>query len=219
MGNKTSIHITKHPSLWEGLGGLLLFLLLAVSCSESDDEAADEFANWQERNDAYFATLEDSLFKAMSSSLATQAFSWKKIKTYTKDETAQSKNTDYIYVKVLASGDQSTASPLYSDSVRVAYRGRLIPSVTYPEGYVFDQSFLGDFDWKTAGMVVLSPNAVVEGFATALMNMHEGDRWIVHVPYQLGYGATAKTGVPAYSDLTFEIAVKSFWHADEEEGK
>ncbi len=210
MGNKTSIHITKHSSLWEGLGGLLLFLLLAVSCSESDDEAADEFANWQERNDAYFATLEDSLFKAMSSSLATQAFSWKKIKTYTKDETAQSKNTDYIYVKVLASGDQSTASPLYSDSVRVAYRGRLIPSVTYPEGYVFDQTYTGDYHIETTGVANKLVSGYIDGFSTAIQHMHKGDYWRIYIPYPLGYGSSGTTGVPGYSVLIFDLALIDF---------
>ena len=78
---------------------LLVFLFSAgtvVSCSETDDEEAYEYANWQARNDAYFATLEDSLSRGGSV--------WKKIKAYTKDEKTPGVNTDYIYIKVLKSG-------------------------------------------------------------------------------------------------------------------
>ena len=184
----------------------LSFILCA--CSE-EKTTEDEFANWQERNEAQTAQWATNASNGM----------YRKIVTYTKDESAPGlKNSDYIYVEVLEEGE-GKESPIFTDIVRMAYRGHLIPTTSYSEGYVFDQSFLGDFDWKTAGMVVMSPNTVVEGFATALMNMHEGDRWIVHIPYQLAYGATTKTGVPAYSDLTFEIAVKSFWHMDQEEGQ
>ena len=188
----------------------MLFLLLAVSCSESDDEAADEFANWQERNDAYFASLEDSLFKAMSSSLATEASRWKKIKTYTKDENTAGANTDYIYVKVLTSSTIYDKSPLYSDSVRVAYRGRLIPSITYPQGYVFDQTYVGDFNVNTTSVRDGVPSGYVDGFATALQHMHIGDRWLVYIPYQLGYGTSANGSIPAYSVLIFDMVLLDF---------
>jgi hypothetical protein len=86
MGNKTSIHVTKHPSLWEGLAGLLLFLLFAVSCSESGEADDEEFGNWQARNDAYFATLEDSLNRGGSA--------WKKIKTFTNAFALQKQSTE-----------------------------------------------------------------------------------------------------------------------------
>lgn len=181
---------------------------VGVGCSEENTEE-DEYANWQERNDG------------QTDQWATRVNSgwYTKILTYSKDEsTSGLKNSDYIYVEVLEEGD-GQESPIFTDNVRVAYRGYLIPTTNYSEGYVFDQSFLGDFDWKTAGMVDFVVSDVVAGFSTALMNMHKGDRWIVHIPYQLGYGATSKTGIPAYSDLTFEIALQSFWHPGEDGGK
>ena len=81
----------------------------------------------------------------------------------------------------------------YTDTCRVAYRGCLIPSKSYKEGYVFDQTFLNGFDWTTAGAVDFIPQGLTVGFATALMNMHKGDRWRVYVPYQLGYGTSGLT--------------------------
>ena len=177
------------------------------ACSE-EDTTEDEFANWQERNEG---TTDRWAVLAGNGT-------YRKILTYTKDASAQGlTNSDYIYVEVLENGD-ATESPLYTDTVRVAYRGRLIPSTSYSEGYVFDQTFLGDFDWKTASVYKTAVSGVVTVFTTALMNMHVGDRWRVYIPYQLGYGTSQQGTIPAYSNLIFEIALQKFWHPGEDGG-
>ena len=189
---------------WLGYVGVMLFTihcsLFTISCSE-DDSTTDEFANWQERNDA---TTDQWAASGM-----------RKIRVFTQDDTATGKSSDYIYVQVLEAGD-GTESPLYTDTVRVAYRGRLIPTTNYADGFVFDETYLGDFSWHTAGMSTMaiggSSSALVSGFATALMNMHKGDRWLVHIPYQLGYNAASQGSVTAYSDLIFDIALLDYWH-------
>ena len=188
---------------WQGVSYILLLSLLLLSytsCSE-DDSTTDEFANWQERNDA---TIDQWAASGM-----------RKIRVFTQDDTTTGKSSDYIYVQVLESGD-GTESPLYTDTVRVAYRGRLIPTTNYADGFVFDETYLGDFSWHTAGMSTMaiggSSSALVSGFATALMNMHKGDRWLVHIPYQLGYNAASQGSVTAYSDLIFDIALLDHWH-------
>jgi len=189
---------------WLGYVGVMLFTihcsLFTISCSE-DDSTTDEFANWQERNDA---TTDQWAASGM-----------RKIRVFTQDDTATGKSSDYIYVQVLEAGD-GTESPLYTDTVRVAYRGRLIPTTNYADGFVFDETYLGDFSWHTAGMSTMaiggSSSALVSGFATALMNMHKGDRWLVHIPYQLGYNAASQGSVTAYSDLIFDIALLDHWH-------
>ena len=186
--------------LW--LAALLLPLGAATACSESDDEeAVQEFANWQNRNNAFFATLEDSL--------SHNAAAWKKLKTYTKDENTAGVNTDYIYVKVIEAGS-SDASPLYSDSVRIAYRGRLIPSITYPQGYVFDQTFVGDYNIKTTAVYDGVVSSFVDGFTTALQHMHRGDWWRVYIPYTLGYGVSTSGSIPGYSVLVFDLVLIDF---------
>ena len=179
---------------------LILFPLAGMvsSCSEgSDDE--DEFANWQVRNDA--KTQEWANNSAL-----------KKYQTYAIDGTS-SKPSDYIYVEVLESGDPDNPTPFFTDTCRVAYRGRLIPSASYPEGYVFDQSFTGDFNWQTA--YVSQGASWKDGFATALMNMRVGDYWRVYIPYQLMYGSGSDTKYPAYSNMIFDIALFDFWHPGE----
>ena len=189
---------------WQGVSYILLLSLLLLSftaCSE-DDSATDEYADWQERN----AAMTDQW--AANSSL-------RKIRVYTQDDTTTGKSMDYIYVQVLETGD-GTESPLFTDTVRVAYRGRMIPTTNYANGYVFDETYLGDFSWHTAGMSTMSigggSTTVVSGFATALMNMRKGDRWLVYIPYQLGYNASSQGSVIAYSNLIFDIALLDFWH-------
>ena len=187
----------------------LLFLPLAgtvASCSEQEDEQTNEYANWQSRNDIYFASLDDSLSKGGAQ--------WKKIKSFTKSYDTAADNTEYIYVRILEQGE-GDASPLYTDTVRVSYRGRLIPTVTYPAGRVFDQRYTGTFSWETTGVYDRVASGFVDGFTTALMHMHCGDRWRVFIPYQLGYNTTASSSIPAYSTLIFDMGLVDYWHPGE----
>ena len=117
----------------------LLTVVPLVSCEEDDDDDLyeGEYDNWQQRND-------EELAEWVSDT------SLKKIKNHALHEDAPTVNSDYIYVKVLESGDPDTPSPFLTDTVRIAYRGRILPTVTYPEGRVFDQSYLNEFSWRTA---------------------------------------------------------------------
>ena len=186
---------------------LFPFMGIVSSCS-GDSKEEDEFDKWQEKNE-----------EILNQWVANP--SYKKILTFSKNEStiASFKNTDYIYVEVLETGDGGD-SPLYTDTVRVAYRGHYIPTASYPEGLVFDQTYLDDFDWKTAGTAKFQTGALVDGFATALMHMHVGDRWRVRIPYMLGYGkndykASSSTTIPGYTNLVFEIAMYDMWHPGE----
>ena len=185
-----------------GLSFIIFHLSFSLCACSEDDATTDEFANWRERNDA---TTDQWAASGM-----------KRIRTFTQDDTSTGKSSDYIYVEVLEAGD-GTESPLYTDTVRVAYRGRLIPTTNYANGFVFDETYVGDFSWHTAGVATMAisgtKSSLVNGFATALMNMHKGDRWLVHIPYQLGYNATSSGSVTAYSNLTFDIALLDYWGA------
>jgi FKBP-type peptidyl-prolyl cis-trans isomerase FklB len=186
------------------VGCLSCLSCFVCSCSESDDEdLTGEFANWQERNDAFFFTLEDSLHS--NSAL------WSKWKSYTKNARTTGANTDYVYAKLVQKGDGGD-SPLYTDTVRIAYRGRLIPSASYPQGYVFDQTFVGNYDIRTTEVYDASISAFTDGFATALQHMHRGDRYLVYVPYALGYGTSDSSSgkIPGCSVLVFDIVLIDF---------
>lgn len=207
------------------------FLMMAVitlsSCSE-DDATTDEYANWQERNDKAFA---DTLAYAKAQ-IAAGSTEWKVIPNYSlanqkpnvgingSQVVLKYKDTDYIVVHVLNKGN-GNGTPLYTDSIQVSYRGRLIPTDSYAAGYVFDQSFTGTYDETTALPIKAktdkasskSSGGWIDGFITALMAMHPGDHWQVFMPADLAYGSSGNGTVPAYSMLRFEMVLKSYRRA------
>lgn len=194
------------------------------SCSE-DDNTVDEYANWQERNDKAFA---DTLAYARQQ-IAAGSDEWKVILCYslanqTPNEdyngntaTLKYDDTDYIVMHVLDKGS-STELPIYTDSIQMSYRGRLLPTDSYTNGYVFDQTFSGTFDKATAlpTKAIMTPTSTstgfVDGFTTALLNMHVGDHVQVFIPANLGYGTTDNNSIPAYSMLRFELALSAIKH-------
>ena len=48
-------------------------------------------------------------------------------------------------------------------------------------------------------------NQVIEGWQIALQQMHVGDKWIIYIPYTVGYGNRASGPIPAFSTLIFEV--------------
>lgn len=184
-----------------------------ASCSEEDD-TVEEFPNWQARNDAFFNSLTDSVLNLLE--LNPARTDWKRIKSWSKSDSIEGSNSDYIIVKVIEEGDPASATPLYTDTVTVHYLGRLLPSVSYPYGFVFDQSYYGNYYDDVSKPLQMAignsgGNMLVDGFATALQHMRRGDHWMVYIPYQLGYGSQSQTGVPAYSTLIFDLRLVDFW--------
>ena len=183
---------------------LLLALLALTSCKEEDD-AVEEYANWQANNDEYFSNLVAQALKNSSINV------WEVVPCYTVPIVGYNRNYyDNIVAEKLEQGS-GTTSPLLTDSVEVHYSGRLLPSASYPQGYLFDSSFAGTFDPVTATPTKFAVTGVVKGFSTALMKMHRGDHWRIYIPYQLGYGSTARSAIPAYSTLIFDLRLEDFW--------
>lgn len=193
---------------------IILYLLallapvgLLSSCSESDNEE-EEFPNWKKTNEQYF----NNLYAMAKSSADMGDKSWKVIRQWSLEESTAKDPYDYIVVNVLENGTGS-GCPLYTDSVKVHYEGRLLPSTSYPDGYVFDKSFTGEFNPVTALPAKFAVSGMIDGFTTALQYMHIGDRWKVYIPYQLGYGKTASGSIPAYSTLVFDVTLVSYYRA------
>ena len=144
---------------------MLAGLLSLAACSETDT-SQEEFADWQQKNETYFKNLYQT---AQGNTAKYKIFkNW----SFTADKAT--KPEDHIVVEVLKSGTGS-GCPLYTDSVAVHYEGRLIPSATYSGGYTFNKTWAGDYNLQTMKTVTLSPSKSVDGFTTAVMNMHIGD--------------------------------------------
>ena len=199
------------------------FLMMAVitlsSCSEDDDNVS-EYANWQERNEQAFA---DTLAYAKAQ-IASGSTEWKVIRKWSLQNQTPNKDQngmdvplsykvyDHIVVRVLKEG-KGSGCPMYTDSVKVSYLGRLLGTDTYPAGYVFDKTFDGTYDKATAQVTTNLASGWIDGFTTAVLNMHIGDHWLVYIPYQLAYGSTQRSSsvIPAYSMLRFEIVIDSYY--------
>ena len=116
----------------------------------------------------------------------------------------------YILYKELESGYGEM--PIFTDSVKVLYKGWYKKDWTKADTYtdskgnkiinkiIFDSSpRKGEFPTR------LKVSDLIDGFATALQNMQEGDKWEVWIPWKLGYGETTYGSIPAYTTLVFEI--------------
>lgn len=183
------------------LAALLALCLAALSsCSETTEES-QEYADWQQKNETYFTSV---YAKGSASGGA-----WRTVGSYSKNPQSL-KAEDCVVVERLSAGDGVTV-PAFTDSVAVHYEGRLIPTAEHPEGVVFDSSWSGDYNLATMKPKSFCVSGLVDGFTTALLNMSAGERCRVYIPYQLGYGITAQSAIPAYSTLVFDITLVRVW--------
>jgi FKBP-type peptidyl-prolyl cis-trans isomerase FklB len=176
----------------------MLTLLFLSSCSEKDE--VSEYENWQARNQHYVDSI------ASLANAGTDG--WTKMLVYylvDSKENPDKDNNHYVYIKKLENGT-GTQSPEFKDSVRVHYIGRLIPSSSHPQGYVFGKSY-STYTFNEDTDVPALMNTGESVIATPLMHMVEGDRWKVVVPYFIGYGTNdySLAGIPGYSSLTFDV--------------
>lgn len=85
------------------------------------------------------------------------------------------------------------ATPTSADRVTVHYTGKLT------DGTIFDSSV------QRGQPATFSVNGVIRGWTEALQLMHEGDKWILFIPQELGYGANGSGRIPPYAPLIFEV--------------
>lgn len=197
------IHRGRRSLKW--LPFLLFPFLLLASCSESDD-TVEEYPDWQATNTAYWTQC----LSMAQAAVASGDTSWKVFRNFSiEDSLSSAPATDNIVVNVLESGTGS-GCPHYTDSVRVRYEGRLLPSTSYADGYVFDTTWPSGTTDATASVADFKISQLTDGFATALQHMHIGDKWLVYVPWTLAYGEDGSGSIPGYSVLRFTIQLVAY---------
>ncbi|MFZ9981145.1 MAG: FKBP-type peptidyl-prolyl cis-trans isomerase [Cyclobacteriaceae bacterium] len=87
-------------------------------------------------------------------------------------------------------------TPCLQSIVSASYTGQLLSS-----GKVFDSS-VTPVQFPLANLIV--------GWQIAFLKFKKGTRAVIYIPSPLGYGATARTNIPANSILTFEINFTDF---------
>ena len=190
----------KKSILW--VIGLLFSVSFAVTSCEETDGAVEPYFNWRERNELYI----DSIARVAEANLGDEVGQWKKVHTYKFVPPINDLNpdvNDYVYCRVIKKGT-GTVKPLYTDTVTTHYRGQLIPLYD-GQKVVFDQSFQGDLKEDVAIPVGFPVSGVIEGWTSVLQQMVEGDRWEVHIPWQLSYGKYGSSDIPGYSALVFDM--------------
>ena len=189
----------------------LLLLGFMASCQESDDKV-EEYPNWQYTNEQAFLKV----YNEAKASIAAGEQEWKLYKGCLRPDVSEKEflPTDYVVVRVLEEGTGS-GCPLYTDTVEVHYSGRLQPSTRYAQGLIFDSSFYGKYDPLVSTPYQGRVGSFIEGFSTVLQHMDVGDHVIAYIPYQLAYGSSATSNIPAYSMLTFEMWLADYWSKKE----
>ena len=189
----------------------LLLLGFMASCQESDDKV-EEYPNWQYTNEQAFLKV----YNEAKASIAAGEQEWQLYKGCLRPDVSgkESLPTDYVVVRVLEEGTGS-GCPLYTDTVEVHYSGRLQPSTRYAQGLIFDSSFYGKYDPLVSTPYQGRVGSFIEGFSTVLQHMDVGDHVIAYIPYQLAYGSSATSNIPAYSMLTFEMWLADYWSKKE----
>lgn len=203
------------------LFALILGVASIWSCKETSDEVF-EFENWQERNTVYMkdtlalANREVAAAKAQWGDAWEEHCDWRVYPSYCVTTGGKTTWEDSIAVHVIEHGTGS-GCPLYTDSVRVTYAGRLIPSPSYPTtGYLFDHTGLSNkvneiMDSRFEVPASFKTSNLVEGFTTALLHMRIGDYWRVFIPANMGYGTSGTDNIPGYSTLIFDMRLKAYY--------
>ncbi len=158
---------------------LLFTSLTFVSCLDDNDNSG-EIEAWKLENENYFARMKDTIGEDGK-------------KYYS--ELASLGYPEYkVLYHIVDSGKVGTQPPFFTSTVNVDYSGRLINTTEY-----FDENY--GFQSEVTKLI--------QGWQIVLQNMPVGSVWQVVIPWELGYGASATSSIPAYSTLLFTIKLNS----------
>lgn len=205
----------------------LLFVAGAfVACEEVEE--AGKYDNWVPRNEAFIDSIKGETGNNIVTSLAeAEKMEIGKLYAIVVETGGTSINGNlmpqYVYCKKLWKKD-SGAYPVFTDKVSVFYYG------TFITGDEFDGNFDGfgatdreiplplseplseespESRWPT---VFNSPSeftvsGLIPGWTWALQYMRVGERWMLYIPWQSGYGSSGNTSgtIPGYTSLIFDV--------------
>ncbi len=101
---------------------------------------------------------------------------------------------------VLQPGDADGPQPTPGMKVSVVYKGMLL------NGKVFDENTA-----ENPLKIRLARGDLIDGWEEALQKMHKGEKWLLIVPPELGYGARGKPPtIGRYATLVFEMELIDF---------
>lgn len=188
---------------------LPLAALLFASCEEVQE--ASKYDNWQSRNEAFIDSIAretggliiDSEEKAAAVEVG---------RLFAIATTAGTMSGDqYVYCKKITANPDG-CRPLYTESVSAYYYGTLITGDRFDGNFTgysaLDQGTLNATDKAPTEFDApseFSVSGVISGWTAALQLMKTGERWMLYIPYQSGYGTSGSGSILGYSALTFDL--------------
>lgn len=113
---------------------------------------------------------------------------------------AQKTSTGLRFI-VLKEGDKSGGTPEPGMRAAVLYKGMLL------DGTVFDQAL----DPAKPFRPRVGREELIAAWDQALVRMHKGEKWLLIVPYELGYGTRGNLPrIPKRATLVFEMELLDF---------
>lgn len=188
---------------------LPLAALLFASCEEVQE--ASKYDNWQSRNEAFIDSIAretggliiDSEEKAAAVEVG---------RLFAIATTAGTMSGDqYVYCKKITANPDGRR-PLYTETVSAYYYGTLITGDKFDGNFTgysaVDRQELNAEDKKPTEFDAPAEFAVsgmITGWTAALQLMRTGERWMLYIPYQSGYGTSGSGSILGYSALTFDL--------------
>lgn len=189
-----------------------------VACN-NDDETPDSNSEWALFNDYYLDSIAaeakaNRLPGDLNNSKVTtiEKDKWS-IKSYAvqpeEDLTFTPNKLQQVYIKWIKDyreDPQECIYPLYTDSVKICYKGM------YVTGEVFDSNYSGDFNPEIAEPTTMALSGLIQGWAAALIYMPVGTRAELYIPYTMGYGIYGQGDIPGYTTLVFDLYLDGISH-------
>ena len=182
---------------------LLTGLILLVACQENVEPKDPEFDNWKARNEAAFKTQLNVARQNIATAKAQYGNAWEAncdyrlMRKFSLTGESQVKYRDTLCVQILERGTGS-GSPYFTDTVRINYTVRLMPTTQHPEGKLMAHS----------GQSV-NPADIFSPTMSAPAKF--GDHWRLYIPADLAYFPSNYGKLPAGSMLIMEIQLKGYY--------
>lgn len=198
---------------------LCFMLSFAFVACNNDDETPDSNSEWALFNDYYLDSIAaeakaNRLPGDLNNSKVTtiEKDKWS-IKNYAvqpeEDLTFTPNKLQQVYIKWIKDyreDPQECIYPLYTDSVKISYKGK------YVTGEVFDSNYSGEFNPEIAEPTTMALSGLIQGWAAALIYMPVGTRAELYIPYTMGYGVYGQGDIPGYTTLVFDLYLDGITH-------
>lgn len=198
---------------------LCFMLSFAFVACNNDDETPDSNSEWALFNDYYLDSIAaeakaNRLPGDLNNSKVTtiEKDKWS-IKSYAvqpeEDLTFTPNKLQQVYIKWIKDyreNPQECIYPLYTDSVKISYKGK------YVTGEVFDSNYSGEFNPEIAEPTTMALSSLIQGWAAALIYMPVGTRAELYIPYTMGYGVYGQGDIPGYTTLVFDLYLDGISH-------